>query len=52
MEVAMFLSAPCTLDLYCEASARTHDHFYLITEQAPPPTRRRRLVLDRCEGVS
>ena len=52
MDVAMFLSAPCTLGLYCEASERAQGHFRLVTDQAPTPTRQRRLVSERCEGSS
>ena len=52
MDVAMFLSAPCTLGLYCEAGERAQGRFHPVTDQAPPPTRRRRLVSGRREKAS
>ena len=52
MDVAMFLSVSCTLGLHCEASERSQGHLHLVADQAPPPTRWRRLVSERCEGAS
>ena len=52
MDVAMIPSAPCPLGLYCEANEGAEGHLDPVTDQAPPPTRRRRLVSGRCEGAS
>lgn len=49
--MTMFLSAR-SLDLYCETSEHAQDHFHPVIDQAPPSTRRCRLVLERCEGAS
>ena len=52
MDVAMFLSASCTLGLYCEASEHAQDHFHPLTDQAVSPIWWHRLVSGRCEGAS